>query len=72
VLLGDVVHCPAELVEDEWETIGDVDPALARRTATQLAKEYEGGEVAIGAAHFSDLKFGRLLVGEAQRRWVFT
>ncbi len=71
VLLGDVVHCPAELVEDEWQTIGDVDPALARRTATQLAKEYEGSEVAIGAAHFSDLKFGRLLVGEAQRRWVF-
>ena len=72
VLLGDVVHCPAELVEDEWQTIGDVDPALARRTATQLAKEYEGSEVTIGAAHFSDLKFGRLLVGEAQRRWVFT
>lgn len=71
VLLGDVVHCPAELVEDEWETIGDVDPALARRTATALAREYEGGEVTIGAAHFSDLRFGRLLTGERQRRWVF-
>jgi glyoxylase-like metal-dependent hydrolase (beta-lactamase superfamily II) len=72
VLLGDVVHCPAELVEEEWETIGDVDPALARRTATALAKEYEGSDVAVGAAHFSDLRFGRLLVGERQRRWVFS
>jgi glyoxylase-like metal-dependent hydrolase (beta-lactamase superfamily II) len=72
VLLGDVVHCPAELVEEEWETIGDVDPSLARRTATALAREYEGSDVAIGAAHFSDLRFGRLLLGERQREWVYT
>jgi len=70
VLLGDVVHCPAELVDDEWETIGDVDPALARRTATALAREYEGTDIAIGAAHFTDLHFGRLLVGEQRRTWV--
>jgi glyoxylase-like metal-dependent hydrolase (beta-lactamase superfamily II) len=71
VLLGDVVHCPAELVEDEWQTIGDVDPELARRTATELAREYEGGDVAVGAAHFSDLRFGRLLTGKGRRMWVF-
>ncbi len=70
VLLGDVVHCPAELVEDEWETIADVDPDLARRTATSLAREYEGTDSALVAAHFSDLRFGRLLVGERQRKWV--
>jgi len=72
VLLGDVVHCPAELVDEEWETIGDVDPVLARRTATALAREYEGADVAVGAAHFADLRFGRLLVGEGRRRWVYT
>lgn len=71
VLLGDVVHCPAELAEDDWETIGDVDPVLARQTATQLAREYEGSDVAIGAAHFPDLRFGRLLLGEGRRQWVF-
>lgn len=71
VLLGDVVHCPVELVEDEWETIGDVDPELARRTATQLAREYEGSDVTVGAAHFPGLRFGRLLVGEGRRQWVF-
>ncbi|MCX2934323.1 MBL fold metallo-hydrolase [Mycobacterium sp. CVI_P3] len=72
VLLGDVVHCPAELVDEEWDTIGDVDPALARRTATALAREYEGTDVTVGAAHFSDLQFGRLLVGERQRKWVYS
>lgn len=71
VLLGDVVHCPVELVDEEWQTIGDVDPALARRTATELARELEGGEVLVGAAHFSALRFGRLLLGEGRRSWVF-
>ncbi len=71
VLLGDVVHCPAELAEDEWQTIGDVDPEMARRTATALAREYEGADIAIGAAHFDDLRFGRLLVGERRRKWVY-
>jgi glyoxylase-like metal-dependent hydrolase (beta-lactamase superfamily II) len=71
VLLGDVVHCPVELVDEEWETIGDVDPVLARRTATRLARELEGRETLIGAAHFKELRFGRLLVGEGQRSWRF-
>ena len=29
MLLGDVVHCPAELLSDDWEMIGDVDRQLA-------------------------------------------
>lgn len=71
VLLGDVVHCPAELVDEEWQTIGDVDPVLARRTATALAREYEGTGITVGAAHFPGLRFGRILTGEGRRRWVF-
>ena len=27
VLLGDVAHCPVELLDDEWGGIGDVDPS---------------------------------------------
>jgi glyoxylase-like metal-dependent hydrolase (beta-lactamase superfamily II) len=71
ILLGDVVHCPVELVAEEWETIGDVDPELARRTATRLARELEGQDILIGAAHFQNLHFGRLLRSERERRWVF-
>ena len=34
LLLGDVVHCPVEFVEADWEVLSDVDPALARQHAT--------------------------------------
>jgi glyoxylase-like metal-dependent hydrolase (beta-lactamase superfamily II) len=70
ILLGDVVHCPVELLEDDWGTIGDVDPPLARRTRESLARELEGTDVPIAAAHFPGLQFGRLLPGQGRRSWV--
>ncbi len=70
MLLGDVVHCPVELLDDEWAGMGDVDPALAKRTRIALARELEGTDVPVAAAHFAGLEFGRLLLGEGQRRWV--
>ncbi len=72
LLLGDVVHCPVELVESEWEMVHDVDPALAARTREALAKELAGTDTPVAAAHFPGLRFGRLLPGTAGRRnWVF-
>ncbi len=35
LLLGDVVHCPIELINDEWARLGDVDPELANARATR-------------------------------------
>jgi glyoxylase-like metal-dependent hydrolase (beta-lactamase superfamily II) len=70
MLLGDVVHCPVELLDDEWATIGDVDPALAKRTRVALARELENDDVPVAAAHFPGLQFGRLLPGEGRRSWV--
>lgn len=70
MLLGDVVHCPVELVEDEWSFIGDVDPALAKATRARVARELEGSQTLVGAAHFPELRFGRLLLGESRRRWA--
>lgn len=72
VLLGDVVHCPVELVDDQWSTIGDVDPELAERTRARFARELEGGESHISAAHFPELRFGRLIMGpDRRRRWGY-
>ncbi|MEZ5226415.1 MAG: MBL fold metallo-hydrolase [Acidimicrobiales bacterium] len=68
MLIGDIAHCPAELTEDEWEAVFDVDRDLARRTREALAAELEGANVAIGAAHFPGLRFGRLLPGRANAR----
>ena len=70
LLLGDVVHCPVELLDDEWAGLGDVDPELAKRTRVALARELEGTDTPVAAAHFPGLHFGRLLLGEGTRRWV--
>ena len=69
MLLGDAVHCPVELLEDEWNGLGDVDPDLARRTRVAFAREIEGQDVPIAGAHFPGLSFGRLLKGAGKRRW---
>ena len=71
LLLGDAVHCPAELLTDDWESISDVDRDLALRTRVALAKELEGTETLAAASHFPGLQFGRLLKGTGARRWVF-
>lgn len=47
MLLGDAVHCPVELLEDEWQGLGDVDPDLARRTRVAVARELEGKEIPV-------------------------
>ena len=71
LLLGDVVHCPVQLMEDDWSNVGDVDPKLAARTREALAREMEGTLVPMAAAHFEGLRFGRLLTGEGRRLWTF-
>lgn len=71
LLLGDVAHCPVELMEDDWEAIVDVDPELAARTRAALARELEGTDVPAAAAHFPGLRFGRLLTGTGRRGWTF-
>ncbi len=70
MMLGDVVHCPVELVDDEWGGMFDMDPELARRTRLALNREIEGVDVPVAAAHFAGLRFGRLLPGEGRRRWL--
>ena len=70
LLLGDVVHCPVELLDDEWDGMGDVDPKLAKRTRAALTKEIEGKDLPVAAAHFPGMRFGRLLAGEGRRQWV--
>jgi glyoxylase-like metal-dependent hydrolase (beta-lactamase superfamily II) len=70
LMLGDVVHCPVQLVDDEWGALFDVDPALAARTRAALSRELEGSDALIAAAHFPGLQFGRLLRASAGRRWL--
>ncbi len=71
MLIGDVAHCPAELSEDEWEAVFDVDRTMARRTREALARELEGTDIPIAAAHFPGLAFGRILAGQGRRYWTY-
>jgi glyoxylase-like metal-dependent hydrolase (beta-lactamase superfamily II) len=69
LLLGDVVHCPFELTEPDWEALFDVDPKLARRTRVALAKELENTDVRAVGAHFANMQFGRLLTDGGPAQW---
>ena len=71
LLIGDVAHCPVELLDTDWAALSDVDPDLARRTRESLAREYEGTDVPMAASHFEGMSFGRLLSGQGRRQWVF-
>jgi len=70
LLLGDVVHCPVELLDEEWAGLGDVDPELAKKTRNALAREIEGTATPVAAAHFPGMVFGRLLSANGRRSWV--
>ena len=70
LLLGDVVYCPLELIDDEWAGLGDVDPELAKRTRNALARELEGTDVRVSGAHFPEMHFGRLVRAEGKRRFT--
>jgi glyoxylase-like metal-dependent hydrolase (beta-lactamase superfamily II) len=61
LFVGDVMHCPAELLDDEWAGLADMDPVLAGRVRVALARELEQDDAVVAPAHFPGLSFGRLL-----------
>jgi glyoxylase-like metal-dependent hydrolase (beta-lactamase superfamily II) len=71
MLLGDMIHCPLELMDDDFNMLGDHDQELANRVREAYARELEGSNIPVAAGHFPDLQFGRLLPGQGVRRWVF-
>ena len=71
MLLGDIIHCPLELMDDDFNLLVDHDPGLANKVREAYARELESGAVPAAAAHFPGLQFGRLLPSEGTRRWVF-
>jgi glyoxylase-like metal-dependent hydrolase (beta-lactamase superfamily II) len=70
VLLGDVAHCPIELLDDEWAGLGDVDPVMANRTRVALMRELEQEDIPMTASHFPGLQFGRVIQAQGKRQWV--
>jgi glyoxylase-like metal-dependent hydrolase (beta-lactamase superfamily II) len=71
MLLGDMIHCPLELMDDDFDLLVDYDQEAAIRVREAYARELEGTDIPISAAHFPGLRFGRLLPGDGVRRWIF-
>ena len=69
-ILGDAISCPAQLTESEWSGLGDLDPALARKSQEVVLREAEGEGALLTAAHFPGLTFGRVLRTEGRRYWA--
>jgi glyoxylase-like metal-dependent hydrolase (beta-lactamase superfamily II) len=71
MLLGDIIHCPLELMDDDFNLLVDHDQELANKVRESYARELESGGIPAAAAHFPGLQFGRLLPSEGTRRWTF-
>jgi glyoxylase-like metal-dependent hydrolase (beta-lactamase superfamily II) len=71
MLLGDIIHCPLELTDDDFDLLVDHDQELAFQVREAYARELEGSNIPVAGAHFAGLQFGRLFAGQGVRRWSF-
>ena len=71
VLLADAAHNPAQLLSDDYESMTDVDPALARATRAALAEELADSGTLVTMTHDAGNRFGRLTREGGQRRWTY-
>ena len=69
MFLGDVIHCPVQLAEPDWQFIFDVDPDTATATREVLLRELESTHTWAVPAHFPGLQAGRILPGTGRRYW---
>jgi glyoxylase-like metal-dependent hydrolase (beta-lactamase superfamily II) len=70
LVLGDALHCPAQLTETEWQFLYDTDPELAKKSRAMLIAEAEDPHTKLLPCHFPDMVAARLLTGSGQRQWV--
>ncbi len=68
ILLGDTMHCPAQVQHPDWGPMFDVDPVAAHQIRETLVRE-TAGDTLVGAAHFPNLSFGRLVSSGTTRIW---
>jgi glyoxylase-like metal-dependent hydrolase (beta-lactamase superfamily II) len=69
LLLADVAHSPAELLEDDWSSPTDEDPELAQETRATLAQELIRTGAPATMTHFGGNGFGRLVETDGKRTW---
>lgn len=65
IVLGDAIHCPAQLTETEWQFFYDVDRDQASRTRAELLREANEPATALLPMHFPAMRAARLLPAQA-------
>jgi glyoxylase-like metal-dependent hydrolase (beta-lactamase superfamily II) len=61
LLVADAFHHPAQITEPAWSSIYDDDPTAAAATRARLAEWAEREGLIVGATHFLDPGFGRVV-----------
>ena len=69
LILGDVMHTQAQVVETHWTCAFDHDPAAATATRERILKELEDPATELADGHFSCSVFGHVLPAAARRAW---
>ncbi|MEN9644905.1 MAG: hypothetical protein RL238_1574 [Actinomycetota bacterium] len=72
IVLGDALHCPAQLTEPEWQFVYDVDKELAVRTRQQLLRDAEVPGTSVLPCHFAGMQAARLVPATGTRQWVLS
>ena len=67
LILGDVLHGPAQVTETEWVFHFDMDQALAVQTRRRMIDRAEAENAAIVACHHA--RFGRVVRADGRRYW---
>jgi glyoxylase-like metal-dependent hydrolase (beta-lactamase superfamily II) len=69
MILGDTVHCSAQVPEEDMTFMFDIDPVRAREWREQILGDAADTATMIGASHLSGSAFGRVVTGEGKRYW---
>ncbi|MGD9955355.1 MAG: MBL fold metallo-hydrolase [Candidatus Nanopelagicales bacterium] len=70
-LVGDLAHCPHELLFRDWAGLGDADPVQAASARAEIAAEVEAEGAYVGSTHFSGLAMGRIDDSDGVRRFTY-
>ncbi|MGE3811844.1 MAG: MBL fold metallo-hydrolase [Candidatus Nanopelagicales bacterium] len=70
-LVGDLAHCPHELLVRDWAGLGDADPVQAATARAEIADEAEREGAWVGSTHFSGLAVGRITASDDGRRFAY-
>ena len=72
VIIGDVAHHPAEMIETSWCPVFDMNPALAVQSREALMQRIERERMLVIGGHLAYPGFGRLLRVDGKRTWEAT